>query len=393
MSDGSQQYKTVLVFGVFDGLEKPHIAFLESAKTKGEKLIVAVTQDAMIQRLKNKTPEQSLSQRINAVRDLKIADTVAAGDLVEYGWGSIRTHKPDVIVIADNQEKLKNALMAYQATSTIQFDIIAVDPDDPTVTKSTMLYADTQPGDEEQLPAGFAERRQEKLRQITKGEYVADFVYGANDGIITTFAIVTGAVGASLPTSVVIILGLANLLADGFSMGASSFLSTLSERNFHRSIKQEQAEDIDERPEIAREEVRSILREWSVPRDILNPLVSVFTRDRRKWISFIMRNEFNITDEDTKHPFRHGLATFVAFVIAGFLPLIPYIFGLKGNQFIISIIATGAALFFTGAAQSLLTNKKWWLRSGVQMLIVGGVAAAVSFSIGFLLKSAFGVAF
>lgn len=390
-TSSQKDYTTALVFGVFDGFHDGHRVFLEQVNHVAQKIIVVVAQDAMVRDLKGKWPHNSLGRRINDIRDSGLVDMVVAGDLVRYSWSSIRTYQPDVIAVGYDQHDLKKALEQYQESSLTPFDIVTLDPHHPEKFKSSIIYGQKK-SEREALYGRFEKRREEKKRHLNKGEYLADFVYGANDGIITTFAVVTGAVGATLAPGVVVILGVANLLADGFSMGASSYLSTLSERNFHKSLRVEQEHDIARNPDIAREEVRSVLQGWSIPKDIMEPLTQVFTRDRRVWRDFIMRNEFDILEADgNDKPFQHGLATFIAFVIAGILPILPYLLGFRGNQFVISIIMTAVTLFGVGASQSLLTYKKWWLRSGLQMLLVGGLAAIISYGVGFLVKTVFGV--
>ncbi len=162
------------------------------------------------------------------------------------------------------------------------------------------------------------------------GKYIGDIVYGANDGIITTFAVVAGVAGAELSTKVVVILGIANLLADGFSMAASNYLARKSEQEYKDTL-----EDIK-----------------------------------------------NITKEE--RPFKNALATFIAFVIAGTVPLLPYVFDIKINQFNLAILGTSVALFLVGSLRTLVTGTKWW-KAGFEMLFIGSLAAAVSFIIGDLL--------
>ena len=154
--------------------------------------------------------------------------------------------------------------------------------------------------------------------------YLKDLVYGANDGIITTFAVVAGVAGASLQPRTAVILGLANLLADGFSMGASNFLSIRSE-----------------------EAVLSMRHEPS-------------------------REPF---------PFRHGVATFLAFILAGSVPLLPYITGMAAHGFPIAAGITLLMLFTVGSLRALITNLDW-LRAGLEMLVVGALAATVSYLVG-----------
>jgi vacuolar iron transporter family protein len=153
--------------------------------------------------------------------------------------------------------------------------------------------------------------------------YLPDLVYGANDGIITTFAVVSGVVGADLSERIILILGFANLLADGFSMGASNFLSRRS---------------------YAEAELRAEGREAA----------------------------------------RHGAATVVGFVIAGLVPLIAYLVPLPDDaRFPLAIALTLATLFAVGASRAVVT-RLGWVRSGLEMLLVGALAAAVAFSIGAL---------
>ena len=163
--------------------------------------------------------------------------------------------------------------------------------------------------------------------------YLRDLVYGANDGIITTFAVVAGVAGASLSPTTVIILGLANLLADGFSMGASNFLSIRSDE----ALRSARGEPVNE-----------------------------------------------------PFPVRHGLATFAAFVSAGSFPLMPYLFRSGDFRFPSAVIITLVALFIVGASRALITRLRWW-KAGAEMLVVGAMAAAVAYAAGFYLAGLTGL--
>lgn len=381
--------KKVLAYGVFDGLHDGHIQFLNQARRHGE-LIVVVAQDVTVETIKQKRPQRSLGARIAALKDTKLADIIVAGDLVQYSWSAIRRYEPDIIALGYDQAELKDALQQFQPDAPSPFDIMVLDPHNPEELHSSILHKNAaEPDDFETL---HKKRLAEKKKRFDKGEYLADFVYGANDGIITTFAVVTGAAGASLDPGIVVILGMANLFADGFSMGASSILSMLSEKDFHTTLRNEQEYDIEHNPKVAQEEVRHVLRRWDTPREVLESMMLAITRSKRRWANFVLREEYSITEESTENPIQHGMATFIAFIIAGALPLVPYIFGVHvDQQFAVSIIATAIALFVTGAAQSLLTNKKWWLKTGAQMLLLGGAAACISYGIGYLIKTVFNV--
>lgn len=159
-------------------------------------------------------------------------------------------------------------------------------------------------------------------------------VYGANDGIITTFAVVAGVAGAGLSPQIVLILGLANLIADGFSMGVGDYLGERSEA------------DLADKEGI------------SFPR-------------HRLWAT--------------------GVLTFLSFVVAGTLPLVPYLLQLVGiplearHQLFFSCLATAVALFLVGSLRTIVTGGKWW-QKGAETLIIGAIAATVAYVVGAVIE-------
>lgn len=157
------------------------------------------------------------------------------------------------------------------------------------------------------------------------GKYIGDLVYGANDGIITTFAIVAGVAGANLSPSVVIILGISNVLADGFSMASSNYLARKSEKDYLANIGKE--------------------------------------------------------NEEVHDPIKNATATFLAFIFAGLIPLLPYMLGIKENTFNYAILSTSLILFIVGSLRAKVTGMNW-LKAGIEMLFVGALAAGVAYLIG-----------
>jgi VIT1/CCC1 family predicted Fe2+/Mn2+ transporter len=237
-------------------------------------------------------------------------------------------------------------------------------------------------------------RSAEEVRHRLKaGTYIGDFVYGANDGIITTFAVVAGATGAALSPGIIIILGLANLVADGFSMGASSFLAHTSERDFQRAQRKREEWEVEEFPGIEREEVRDILRKWGVAKERIEPVLQDIIKDKDRWIDLMMREELDLREADSASPAKHGTATFFAFVIAGFMPLLPYLFfGIPASwQFPVAVTATLVSLFSVGAARTLVTTESF-VKSGLKMLLTGGLAAMLAYTIGWMVKTLAGIA-
>jgi len=231
----------------------------------------------------------------------------------------------------------------------------------------------------------------EKVHGSSKAKYLSDAVYGANDGIITTFAVIAGATGAAFSSVVVIILGLASLLADGISMGLSNYLALKSEKQYQAKQRKIEEEEIEKFPDIERQEIREILETWKISEDVMPRVLEAITSDKKLWVDFMMREELNILEDPEDSPFTHGVVTFIAFLIAGAMPLVPYLFGIENESiFLVSIISTAAALFTVGSLRTLLTGVNWFI-SGIKMLGVGSIAALVAYLVGFLVKSLLGV--
>lgn len=220
-------------------------------------------------------------------------------------------------------------------------------------------------------------------------QYLGEMVYGGLDGIITTFAVVSGVAGAQLGTPVILILGLANLLADGFSMATGAFLSTKSEQEYYRKEWEREAWEVENFPDGERAELFEVYRKRGYAEDEARQLVDIQSREPRRWVKAMMIDELGMM-EDEGNPFINGLVTFAAFVVAGAVPLLIYLLGLVFSvpaqaAFPVAIALSGLALFGLGAAKVTVTKLNP-IRSGFEMLIVGGLAAGVAYVVGALLK-------
>jgi VIT1/CCC1 family predicted Fe2+/Mn2+ transporter len=245
---------------------------------------------------------------------------------------------------------------------------------------------------EAHTPEAIAHEEEHKLEE---GKYLGDMVYGAIDGIVTTFAIVSGVVGASLPTSVILVLGFANLLADGLSMGVGNYLGTKSELDFQRRERDREAWEVDNIPEGERQEIREIYARKGFNGGVLDSVVEVITSDRDVWIDTMMVEELNIIEEQ-KSPMKAGAATYIAFIGAGLIPLVSYllasVLNIPENQlFLFAVILTAVTIFAVGSARSMIITKRWYA-AGLEMLLVGGLTAIVSYYIGHILSSIVGAA-
>ena len=231
-----------------------------------------------------------------------------------------------------------------------------------------------------------------RLGEAQRHSYLADGVLGAIDGAVTTFAIVAGVVGGALPGGVAVMLGVANLLADGFSMAVSNYQGTQSERDLVERARRMEAHHIDTVPEGEREEVRQIFRSKGFEGDLLERIVEVITSNRQLWIDTMVTEEHGLPLE-APSPLIAGLVTFFTFLAAGAIPLIPFFFyeslGVDA-AFTISSVLTGAAFLGIGLARGRILHQPV-LKSGLGVLFTGGAAAAVAYWVGAWLREAYGV--
>ncbi len=231
-------------------------------------------------------------------------------------------------------------------------------------------------------PAAIATR----LAGNTQHSYLGDFVLGSIDGTVTTFAIVAGVAGAGLPRGVALVLGIANLVADGFSMAVGNYLSTKAERQVVDRVRTIEAQHIDEVPEGEREEIRQIFAAKGFEGNLLTQIVDVITDDRRRWIDTMVTEEFGLRIE-TPSPIRAALATFAAFVVAGFVPLAPFFASADKLEdvFRISALTTGFTFFIIGLVKGHVVGHSKLL-SGLETLLVGSAAAGMAYVIGLGLR-------
>lgn len=222
-----------------------------------------------------------------------------------------------------------------------------------------------------------------RIRAV-RHSYVRDWVYGGIDGTITTFAIVSGVAGAGLAPLIVLILGFANLLADGFSMAASNFLGTRAEQDDYKLLEGVERRHIELSPEGEREEIRQIYIEKGFSGEDLEKTVEVITADKDRWIKTMLTEEYGLP-EGIRSPTKAAISTFTAFCVCGFVPLVPYILSGGESRFLISTVATGIVFFLIGAAKSKWSTTSWY-RSGIETFLIGAAAATLAYLVGVLLK-------
>jgi len=219
-------------------------------------------------------------------------------------------------------------------------------------------------------------------------EYIGEFVYGGIDGSVTTFAVVAGSVGAGLDSAVILILGFANLLADGFAMSVGAYLSTKSEGEQYMKERKRTRRAIELQPEVAREKVRKIYQSRGFQGEMLNESTRLTTASRSQWIDFLMVEEMGLIRE-TKSPIAMGAMTYFSFILVGMIPLCIYVWDyfspLSIDRFVYTCGLTSLGFISIGILKSYVTETNI-VRSVLETLILGAIAAAVSYFVGDLLE-------
>jgi len=231
--------------------------------------------------------------------------------------------------------------------------------------------------------ASAAERHQQG-----HGQYIKSAVFGGLDGIVTTFAVVAGVAGAALSPGIVLIMGFANLVADGLSMAIGDYLSTKSEQEYHRAERAREQWEVDHYPDGEKRELVELYTSKGMSEEDARAIVEIIARHREAWIDVMMVEELGILASN-ESPLKNALVTFFSFGLFGFVPLLAYVVvrlvpGFAANTFGMACVFTAATLFGLGALKVKVTGRHW-LKSGLETLVIGGITAAAAYLIGTLL--------
>ena len=223
--------------------------------------------------------------------------------------------------------------------------------------------------------------------------YIKEIVYGGNDGIVTTFAVVAGFSGANIGAHAlnfsilaVLLFGLANLLADGAAMGLGNYLSIRSEQKLYRNIYNKELKATKRSYDHEIDETIALYERNGFNKEDSKTLANIISKNEDFWVRFMVQYECGMNDPENDSPALKGLATFVSFSGFGFIPIIPYFFMSDiTNTFFISILFTLGALILLGALRAY-TTKESYIVSIFETILVGGTAATLAYIVGFLFK-------
>ncbi|HCK21740.1 MAG TPA: hypothetical protein DHW15_06140 [Bacteroidetes bacterium] len=220
------------------------------------------------------------------------------------------------------------------------------------------------------------------------GRYLPEFVYGGIDGSVTTFAVVAGAAGAGLEGNIVLILGFANLIADGFSMSVGAYLSAKSALDMYDKHRKREYWEIENLREYEVEEIREIYAAKGFEGDLLEQVVAKITEDKDRWVDVMMKEELEMIPE-AKSPLATGVATFLSFFAVGLLPLIIFVMAywvnITGNLYLIASLITLAGFIGIGYSKSYVTETGR-LRAIGETVMLGVIAAALAYAVGDVLE-------
>eukprot|EP00003_Mantamonas_plastica_P022785 TRINITY_DN3948_c0_g1_i1.p1 TRINITY_DN3948_c0_g1~~TRINITY_DN3948_c0_g1_i1.p1 ORF type:complete len:281 (-),score=88.97 TRINITY_DN3948_c0_g1_i1:23-865(-) len=228
-----------------------------------------------------------------------------------------------------------------------------------------------------------------------EGAYIKSVVYGGLDGIITTFAVVSAVAGGNLSLSVVLILGFANLIADGISMGLGDYISTRAEIDYAEMERRREAWECEQFLDLEKKEMVELYESKGLSKEDATTVVNIISKDQDVFVDIMMVEELSIMPPPSQEEaMMNGCVTFGSFLFFGVIPLLAFVVAVAinpadtndlGTTFLISCLLTAATLFILGALTSKFSHSAWYI-AGFKMLINGAVAAAASYLIGMLVS-------
>lgn len=226
-----------------------------------------------------------------------------------------------------------------------------------------------------------------RLESGAEHSYLKDFVYGSIDGTVTTFAVVSGVVGAGLESQAILILGAANLFADGFSMAASNYMGTKTENQERDLLREFESFQIEKDPSGEENEIRQILIRKGYSGDLLEKNIAFIVSDKNRWIDMMLADEYGVAGVP-RSAIKAALVTFSAFVLFGSFPLLTYIFNFP-KPFLWASILTGISFAAIGSLKSRWTIESQFV-SAIKTLVIGAGASAIAYGVGAMLRGIVG---
>lgn len=218
-------------------------------------------------------------------------------------------------------------------------------------------------------------------RHFTASETVRDIVIGMSDGLTVPFALAAGLSGTNISTTLVVTAGLAEVAAGSIAMGLGGYLAARSDAEHYANEKRREEIEVVDLPDVEREEVAIVFREYGLTEEQIEPILQAFERNHPAWVDFMMRFELGLEEPDPRRALKSGLTIAGAYIAGGMIPLAPYMFVNETHTgLMISVGVTAVALAVFGYIKGLFTGTRP-ARSSLHTALIGGLAAAAAFVI------------
>jgi len=216
------------------------------------------------------------------------------------------------------------------------------------------------------------------------GTTLKDAILGGQDGLVNVLGLILGVAVATNSTRIVLISGLAATFAESISMGAVAYTSTKAQRDFYRKEVRREKWEIENQPDQERKEIEKIYKDKGFKGSVLKQIVKQITSDKKIWLNVMLAEELQLSKKDLQDPVKSGWLVFVSALIGSIIPLAPFFFLSIKTSMLVALLVSAIALFLTGAVKAKLTVGSW-KRAGMEMVIIGMLAAMAGYGIGILL--------
>jgi VIT1/CCC1 family predicted Fe2+/Mn2+ transporter len=218
-------------------------------------------------------------------------------------------------------------------------------------------------------------------KHLTSSETLTDIVIGMSDGLTVPFALAAGLSGAVSNVHLIVIAGIAEIAAGSIAMGLGGYLAGQTEQEHYASELKREYDEIENLPDVEREEVREFFQGLGLSRSVQEQAVEELIKDKDRWADFMMKHELGLEKPDPKRAGKSAFNIGASYIVGGLIPLSPYFFvedGLKGLK--ISALVTLICLFFFGYFKSKLTGTPPF-KGGLKVAVIGAIAAGCAFGI------------
>jgi VIT1/CCC1 family predicted Fe2+/Mn2+ transporter/rubrerythrin len=237
-------------------------------------------------------------------------------------------------------------------------------------------------------PGKALDEMRAKRGRKSPASWIGDAIYGVNDGLGAIFGIVSGVSGATLHNPdggrLVLLAGLAGMIASALSMGSGAYLAAKSEREIYDAEIARKREDIRDSPDDAREELSLIYQVKGVPAEDAARMSAHLSRSPEQFLKTLAAEEMNLTEDALANPMTSAISGSLSTALGAFVPIIPFFFLSGWAAIITAAVISLIAHFAVGAAKTLITVRSWW-SSGLEMTAVGAVEGIVTYAIGLAL--------